>query len=231
MAISESKKYQLKKTAEDFAPSVVLSILLGTAILSFGIYNIHQQVGITEGGILGMILLIHHWFGLQPSIISPILDALCYALGFRLLGKSFLKRSIAATISLAFFFWIWEHFPPMLPNLSNHPLLAALIGGLFVGVGVVFVVVHDASSGGDDALALVISKLTGWKISRAYMITDFTVLAISLSYIPIMKIIFSLITVMVSSMTIELLLPLIKKCCVRKPKEIKPEETESSEAL
>ena len=219
MEIKENKSDWMKNLTEGFTPSVILSILFGTAIVSFGIYNVHQQTGITEGGVLGMILFIHHWFGIQPSVISPILDVLCYALGFQLLGKNFLKRSIAATLSLAFFFWVWEQFPPLLPNLSNYPLLAALIGGLFVGGGVSFVVMHNASSGGDDALALVISKLTGWKISRAYMITDFIVLTISLSYIPITRIAFSLVTVMVSSLTIEFMMPRMKKWLVREEKE------------
>ena len=72
----------------------VLIILAGSAILSFGIYNIHRQTGITEGGVLGMLLLLNHWAGFPPSILSPILDAACYALGFRFLGKDFLKTSI-----------------------------------------------------------------------------------------------------------------------------------------
>ena len=35
-------------------------LLLGTAILSFGLYNIHSQASITEGGVLGLQLLIQH---------------------------------------------------------------------------------------------------------------------------------------------------------------------------
>lgn len=40
--------------------SMVLSILLGTAITTFGIYNVHHQADITEGGILGLILLLNY---------------------------------------------------------------------------------------------------------------------------------------------------------------------------
>ena len=48
--------------------------MLGTAICSFGIYNVHDQSGITEGGALGLILLLNHWFGLPSSIATPIID-------------------------------------------------------------------------------------------------------------------------------------------------------------
>ena len=43
-------------------------LLSGSFILAFGLYNIHSQSGVTEGGVLGLILLLDHWFGLSPSI-------------------------------------------------------------------------------------------------------------------------------------------------------------------
>ena len=79
----------------------------------------------------------------------------------------------------------------------------ALLGGAFVGIGVGLIVRQGGSSGGDDALALVIHKLTGWKLSRAYLFTDLTVLLASLSYIPVRRIAFSLVTVTVSSLLID----------------------------
>lgn len=192
-----------QETIELFTVKKVLLILLGTAILSFGIYNIHRQANITEGGVLGMILLINHWLGLPPSIISPILDILCYMLAFKFLGKNFIKISVVSTLSLAGFFRVWEQFPPILPDLSAHPLWAAILGGLFVGIGVGIVVKQGGSSGGDDALALTISKVTGCRLSKAYLATDLTVLLLSLTYIPFGRIIFSLVTVTISSYMID----------------------------
>lgn len=194
---------KIKYFFKDFTFQQWIYIAIGTAILSFGIYNIHQQTHITEGGVLGMILFINHWTGLPASIISPILDLLCYAFAFKYLGKKFIRTSVISTMSLAMFFKLWELFPPMLPDLSNHPLLAAVAGGLFVGVGVGMVVRQGGSSGGDDALALSLSKISGKRIAQTYMFTDFTVLALSLTYIPLYKILFSLVTVTISSWVID----------------------------
>ncbi|MFR5602208.1 MAG: YitT family protein [Lachnospiraceae bacterium] len=183
--------------------STLLWILAGTAILSFGMYNIHQQAAITEGGVLGTILLLNHWFQIPSSLASPILDGICYLLAFRFLGGRFLKLSLLSSLCLSGFFRLWEQFPPLLPDLSGHPLTAAILGGIFVGVGVGLVVRQGSSSGGDDALALTISKLTHWRLSRAYLITDITVLCLSLSYIPWQRIAFSLITVTISSLLVD----------------------------
>lgn len=181
----------------------LISILTGTAIASFGLYNVHQRTGITEGGVLGAILLINHWLGISPSIITPILDFVCYGLAFRYLGAGFLKMAILSTLSFSAFFRLWESFPPVLPNLSHHPIVSAVLGACFIGIGVGLVVRQGGSSSGDDALALTISHITHCRISIAYLATDLTVLLLSLSYIPWQKIMYSLITVTISSWLID----------------------------
>ena len=181
----------------------IFYIILGAMICSFGIHNIHQRTNITEGGVIGMMLLIDHWLHLSPAYLTPVLDASCYLLAFKILGGNFIKMSLISTSCISLFYKLWEQFPPMLPDLSGHPLIAAVLGGLFVGVGVGLIVRQGGSSGGDDALALVISHLTHWRLSRSYLFTDLTVLALSLSYIPVRRIVFSLVTVTISSYLID----------------------------
>jgi uncharacterized membrane-anchored protein YitT (DUF2179 family) len=202
----------------------LLIIVLGTAISSFGIYNIHRQTHITEGGVLGLILLLNNWTGLSPAILTPLLDILCYAFAFRYLGKDFIKISLISTISLAGFFKLWEMFPPVLPNLTAYPLAAAIAGGLFVGTGVGLIIGQGASSGGDDALALILSKLAHCRISRVYLATDITILLISLSYIPLGRIAYSLVTVTVSSLLIEYVQRACQKSSSKTNMQLVPEE-------
>ena len=199
----QTLQQKIRRALGRFTAKRIAMILLGTAILSFGIHNIHQRTAITEGGIIGLVLLINHWLGVPASVASPLLDAASYALAFKFLGWDFLLSAGLASVSLAGFYRIWECLPPMLPDLTPWPLAAALLGGVFVGVGVGLIVRQGGSSGGDDALALVIHKLTGWRLSRAYLFTDLTVLFASLSYIPFRRIAFSLVTVTVSSLLID----------------------------
>lgn len=192
-----------KKIVSAFTLKRLFWLVLGTAILSFGIHNIHQRAAITEGGVIGLVLLINHWLGVPASVASPLLDAASYALAFKFLGWDFLLSAGLASVGLAGFYRIWECLPPMLPDLTPWPLAAALLGGVFVGIGVGIIVRQGGSSGGDDALALVIHQLTGWKLARSYLFTDLVVLGASLSYIPARRIAFSLVTVTVSSLLID----------------------------
>ena len=178
-------------------------IILGAAVCSFGIHNIHQRTGITEGGVIGLMLLAEHWLGFSPAFLTPVLDAACYLLAFKYLGGRFIKISVISTLSVSLFYKVWECFPPMLPNLSAYPLAAAVLGGMFVGIGVGIIVRQGGSSGGDDALALTISRVTRLRLSRSYLFTDLVVLGLSLTYIPAGKIVFSVITVTISSFLID----------------------------
>lgn len=187
-----------------FTTRKILLILLGAMICTFGIHNIHQRTHITEGGMIGLMLLVERWLNISPAYITPVLDISCYLLACKFLGGRFIKISIVSTACVSGFYKIWELFPPMLPDLSAHPLTAAVLGGIFVGIGVGLIVRQGGSSGGDDALALTISHTLRWRLSRAYLFTDLTVLILSLSYIPLRRIVFSLITVTISSCLIDL---------------------------
>ncbi len=193
----------LKKLSAGLTIKKILLILLGAMICSFGIHNIHQRTNITEGGVIGLMLFVEHWLNISPAYITPILDIACYLLAFKVLGGNFIIISLISTAFVSGFYKVWELFPFMLPDLSAHPLFAAILGGIFVGVGVGLIIRQGGSSGGDDALALVISHVTHWKLSRAYLFTDLTVLFLSLSYIPFGRIVFSLVTVTISSYLID----------------------------
>ena len=117
-----------KKIVSDFTMKRLFWLVLGTAILSFGIHNIHQRAAITEGGVIGLVLLLNHWLGIPASIASPLLDFICYALAFKFLGLDFILTAAVASVSLAGFYRLWESFPPMLPDMTPWPLAAALLG-------------------------------------------------------------------------------------------------------
>lgn len=179
-----------------------LSILLGSAILSFGLYNVHSISGVTEGGVLGLTLLLEHWFGISPSVTGLILNGLCYLLGFKMLGKEFIAYSVVAGGGFSLFYAVFEQFPPLWPQLADMPLIAAVVGSLFVGIGVGLCVRANSAPTGDDSLALSLSHHFNIGIQWVYLGSDLIVLLMSLTYIPLRRIAYSLLTVILSGQII-----------------------------
>lgn len=179
--------------------------LLGSAILAFGLYNIHAFSGVTEGGVLGLTLLLHHWFGISPSVSGLILNALCYVAGWKTLGQSFIFYSIIAGGGFSAFYAIFERFDPLWPSLAQMPLVAAIIGALFVGVGVGLSVRAGGAPGGDDALSMALHEVLHQPIERIYLASDLIVLALSATYLPLDRLGCSLLTVILSGQLIGLI--------------------------
>lgn len=186
-------------------PKNCLMIVLGSAILAFGLYNVHSISGVTEGGVLGLTLLLEHWFGISPSISGLVLNGACYVLGLTLLGKEFILYSIIAGGGFSLFYAIFERFPPLWPQIAQMPLAAAIAGAAFVGVGVGLCIRANAAPTGDDSLALSLSHHFKIGIQWVYLLCDLIVLALSLTYIPFSKIIYSLLTVVLSGQLIGLI--------------------------
>lgn len=181
-----------------------LIALLGGSILAFGLYHIHAQSGVTEGGQLGLTLLLHHWWNISPALSGFVINTICYLIGWRTLGKAFLFYSGVSTVSFSIIYRICEQFPPLWPGLGGYPLIAALLGTVFVGIGCGLCVRVGGAPSGDDALAMSLSRICKIKIEYVYMISDVTVLLLSLSYIPVRRIGFSLLTVLLSGKLIGL---------------------------
>ena len=182
-----------------------LIAFFSAGFLAFGMYHVHTVAEITEGGVLGAVLLIQHWFPISPAFSSLVLNGLCYLLGWRTFGKPFVAYSAAAAAGYSLFYFICEQFPPLFPQIARMPLLASIVGSIFVGVGSGLCVRVGGATSGDDALAMSLSRVTKIKIQWIYLASDLIVLLLSLSYIPLRRIAYSLLTVILSGQIIGLL--------------------------
>ena len=51
--------------------------VLASLVLAFGLYNVHAQADVTEGGVLGMTLFLHALFDISPAVTTLLLNLLC----------------------------------------------------------------------------------------------------------------------------------------------------------
>ena len=176
----------------------ILLILLGSAILAFGMYNVHSVSKVSEGGVLGLTLLGEHHFDISPAISGFVLNIICYGFGFKVLGKKFIMYSVISSAGFSLTYFICEQFPRIYPQIGDYPIIASVIGGIFVGIGCGLSVRYGGATGGDDAIAMSVSKIFGIGVQWVYLFTDLSVLALSLTYIPLARILYSVVTVVIS---------------------------------
>lgn len=183
----------------------VATIIIGATILAFGSYNFNYQNSVTEGGVLGLLLLIKNVFDISPSLTSLVIDLSLFALGTKFFGKKFLLYSILSTFTFSTMYNTFERIGFLVPNLEHNMLLASILAGIGVGIGVGLVVRGGGASGGDDVIALIGNKFTPLKVNHIYLISDGIVLFLSLVYLDFKQIVFSLIAVTISGKIISII--------------------------
>jgi len=183
-------------------PLRIALALLGAFIQAAGLCNIHAFADVTEGGVLGATLLLEHWFAVSPALSALLLNALCYLFGWRTMGKGFLAMSLLCGAAYSVFYAFMEPFAPLWPGLIASPFGSAIVGACFIGVGAGLCIRMGGAPGGDDALAMAICRLTKVDIQWVYLFTDVLVLGLSATYIPLEKLAYSLLTVVLSGQII-----------------------------
>ncbi|MBE6655673.1 MAG: HAD-IIB family hydrolase [Ruminococcaceae bacterium] len=194
----------LKALFKDISLKYCLITVLASTALALTLYNVHAQADITEGGILGLSLFFDAVLRVSPAVTTTVANALCYLLGFRVLGRKFIVYSAVGTAGFSLAYAIFEQFPPLFPGIAAYPLIASVTGALLVGVTCGICIRIGGAPSGEDALAMSLSRLLHISIQWVYPFTDFTVLGLSLIYIPFSRIVYSLVSVTLSAQVIGL---------------------------
>ena len=183
-------------------PKNCLIAFFSSAFQAFGLYQVHSLADVTEGGIFGLTLLLQHWLHISPALSGFVLNAACFCFGWKTLGREFIGCSIVASLGFSLGYGFFEQFPRLWPELAHMPLAAAILGAVFIGIGAGLCVRAGGATSGDDALAMSVHALTGLGVEKFYLLSDLTVLTLSLSYIPLKRFCYSLLTVILSGQII-----------------------------
>ena len=123
---------------------------------------------------LGMTLLLEHWFHISPALSGFVLNAACYALGWKLLGGHTLVSSLfamAATSILVDLIAAAYTFPPM------DSMLASVFGGLTLGVALGMIFSRGATTGGTDLVARLLKIPFAWlPVGKLLLLVDLSML-------------------------------------------------------
>lgn len=176
-----------------------LSLFLGCTIMAFAMVNVDMQAKITEGGMLGLSLLVSHFTGIEPSYCGLFIDGSIYLLAFSFLGAAFIKKALFSACLYALMLKVFLAIGPILPSLENMPALAALVGGLGIGVGCSLVVLLGFATSGDDAFVILMFNKLKIPMGITYMALDLIVLGMSLSYLSFYNVLWSILTTTISS--------------------------------
>lgn len=188
----------------------VAMIMIGNFILALAVSVFVLPNHFISGGATGVALLINHYSGLEIASCVLVVNAVMFILGYLYLGKKFALTTILSTIIYPIFLNIlmkWQ----ALQVLNHNPLISCVLAGAFTGIGIGLVIRAGASTGGMDIPLLILNKRKNIAVAKTMYIMDTCILVLQTSFSRVDYILFGIIVVLVTSITINQVLVFGKK--------------------
>ena len=184
-----------------FRMESVIAIVIGTAIMGFGINSFNIPNHLAEGGITGISILIKLLIpSVDQGIVYLLLNVPLFILGWKILGRTSFVYTILGTLSLSLFLSLFDN---VLPLQMNDRLLASLYAGVAIGVGMGIIFRFGGTTGGVDIIARVLQKYWGVSIGRTLFFSDILVIGASLIYLNLESAMYTLVLVFIASRVID----------------------------
>ena len=165
------KRVDDKKSVRKMAENCVM-VILGTAILAFGTSVFLVPFQLVTGGMTGLAIVLEQWLPLAISIdvYISILTWTLFLIGLIFVGRQFAAKTLLSSVFYPIFFSLFRRLADsdvfsgifVLKNTSyqeNAILLAAVFGGVLVGLGCAVTFIAGGSTGGVDIFAFILCKI------------------------------------------------------------------------
>ncbi len=151
--------------------TVAGAIIMGAALQLF-LVPLH----ITAGGVSGIAMVLNHLSGIGVGFLILLINLPLFILGLVHFSKRFLLYSLLGTVVLSLSTQVFSGIPAM----TGEPLLAALIGGASMGLGLGLVLSVNGTTGGTDIMVLLLKKrFPAFSVGQFFLLVDGLVISLA----------------------------------------------------
>lgn len=146
-------------------------VTLGSIILAIGLVVFIVPFKIVPGGVYGTAIMLNKLTGLPIGMLALGLNVPLLVWGIRVLGASFGAKTFYSMVLTSVLIDFLKEVVQLGP-VTDNPLVGAIFGGVFVGLAVSLVIKGDATTGGTDIIAQIVSKYTKIAVGKLFMVVD-----------------------------------------------------------
>ncbi len=128
---------------------------------------------IIDGGIIGISIIASHLSKWPLGLFIFLLNLPFLFIGYRQIGKTFVINTLFAVVSLS----IWVSVLHPVPGLTHDMLLAAVFGGVVLGVGVGLIIRYGGSLDGTEIVAIIVNKRFSFSVGEIVMFFNLFILS------------------------------------------------------
>ncbi len=146
-------RLKIKVTREQVFESskVIFMEILGSILISIGIYNFAVNAGFPMTGFSGIAIILNRLFSVPIGASTIVLNIPVAILCYKLLGRVFFFRSVRCMIISSVMI---DYLAPLFPVYEGDRLLAAICTGIIAGFGYAIIYMQNSSTGGSDFIIM-----------------------------------------------------------------------------
>lgn len=169
-----------------------VAIFLGSVLLGVGINGFIVPYHLLDGGMIGISLLVKYVWGYKVGLTIIILSVPIYVLAWKLERRYFINSIHGLFVSSL----IIDLLSPLRGMFSVSVMEGSVIGGLFIGTGIGWMLRHETSTGGTDLLALFLSRWFSINVGMIIFLIDAAVILAGLYIMGEGILFYSLVTIL-----------------------------------
>lgn len=150
----------------------VSMMLIGASLMSVGLEIFLVPNNIIDGGIVGISIILSHLTGVKLGIFLFLLNLPFLFLGYKQIGKTFALSTLFSVFVMSIGTTLLHPVKP----ITIDPLLAAVFGGIILGVGVGLVIRSGGSLDGTEIVAILFTKKLPMSVGEIVMFFNFFIL-------------------------------------------------------
>lgn len=169
----------------------IMAVLIGSLLLGIGVNAFLVPHHLLDGGMIGLGLILHYFYGWQTGLTIIVLSIPLYVLAWFLERRYFFHSLHGLMVSSLFI----DMFAPAENGIELGILPSAILGGILVGAGIGLMLRHETSTGGTDLLAQLLNKFVYINVGILIFLIDGLVVLLGMKIIGFEKFTYSLLTI------------------------------------
>ncbi|MBV4419477.1 YitT family protein [Clostridium tyrobutyricum] len=150
----------------------VIFMFIGTTLAAIGLETFLIPNNVIDGGVTGISIMSSYITGLPLGLFIFILNIPFLIVGYKHIGKTFTLCTLFSVTSLSVMVSIVKHLNPV----TNDTLLAAIFGGILIGIGIGLVIKNGGSTDGTEIIAIIFDKRTSFSVGEIVMFINLFIL-------------------------------------------------------
>ena len=175
-------------------------LFIGSILAAVGLEVFLIPNQIIDGGVVGISIMLSYLSKYPLGLFIFSLNLPFLFLGYLHIGRTFVYSTLFSVTSLS----VWVTILEPVPGVTNDIFLAAVFGGIILGMGIGLIIRYGGSLDGTEIVAIILDKRTGFSVGEVVLCFNIFILGSSAFVFGLNNALYSMVTYLIAFKVIDI---------------------------